>query len=50
MVSFITACLTVFVLAFLVMLCIQAIRIEKHITDLVDLAQSKVTKLYEQTD
>ena len=47
---FITACLTVFVLAFFTMIAVTAIRIEKRIVDTVDLVESRVTKLYSQNE
>jgi hypothetical protein len=47
---FITACLAVFVLAFFTMIAVTAIRVEKHVLDLVDLVEPKVTKLYSQNE
>jgi hypothetical protein len=50
MVVFITACLAVFVLAFFTMIAVMAIRVEKRILELVDVVESKVTRLYGQNE
>ena len=45
---FVTTCLAVFVLAFLTMICIQVIRLEKRVDEMSELVEEKVTKLYTQ--
>lgn len=45
---FVMGCLSFFVVAFLTMLCIQAIRIEKTVLGTVERVESKVTRLYEE--
>lgn len=45
---FVLGCLVFFVAAFLMMLCVQALRIEKTILDTVENVEAKVTRLYNQ--
>jgi hypothetical protein len=44
---FVMGCLAFFTVAFLIMLCVQAIRIEKNVLDTVERAEKSVAKLYE---
>lgn len=46
--TFITGCLAIFLIVFCTMIAVAIIRIEKNILDLVDIVESKVTKLYGQ--
>jgi hypothetical protein len=49
MALFVMGAVAVCAVLFLIMICIQIIKIEKAVTDMVDLTESRVAKMYNES-